>query len=172
MIRKILSGILILVSFLLQCTVFHALAFGGIIPNLLIILTASYGFMGGRKSGLLTGFSCGLLLDIFFGEAIGFYALIYMYIGYINGSFRRIFFPEDIKLPLCLIAVSDLAYNILCYCLLFLLRSRFRIGYYMIHIILPEMVYTVAVSLVMYPLVLKLDQKLAEREKKNEKKFV
>ena len=128
--------------------------------------------MGGRKSGLLTGFFSGLLLDIFFGEAIGFYALMYMYIGYINGSFRRIFFPEDIKLPLCLIAVSDLAYNILCYSLLFLLRSRFRIGYYMIHIILPEMVYTVAVSLVMYPLVLKLDQKLAEREKKNEKKFV
>ncbi len=172
MIRKILIGILILVSFLLQCTVFHGLSFGGIIPNLLIILTASYGFMGGRKSGLLTGFFSGLLLDIFFGEAIGFYALMYMYIGYINGSFRRIFFPEDIKLPLCLIAVSDLAYNILCYSLLFLLRSRFRIGYYMIHIILPEMVYTVAVSLVMYPLVLKLDQKLAEREKKNEKKFV
>ena len=64
--RKILVGILILLCFLLQCTVFHALSFGGIIPNLLIILTSSYGFMGGRKSGMATGFFSGLLLDIFF----------------------------------------------------------------------------------------------------------
>ncbi len=172
MLRKILIGILILISFLLQCTIFHAFAFGGIIPNLLIILTASYGFMGGRKSGMMTGFFCGLLLDIFFGEAIGFSALIYMYIGYINGCFRKIFFPEDIKLPLCLIAASDLVYNFLWYSLLFLLRGRFQIGYYFIHIILPEMVYTVAMALIMYPLILKTDQKLAEREKRSAKNFV
>lgn len=170
--RKILVGILILVCFLLQCTVFHALAFGGIIPNLLIILTASYGFMGGRKSGLVTGFLSGLLLDIFFGEAIGFYALIYMYIGYINGGFSKIFFPEDIKLPLCLIASSDLVYNVLCYSLMFLLRSRFQIGYYFMHIILPEVVYTAGISLIMYPLILRMDQKLAEREQRSAKKFV
>lgn len=170
--RKILIGVLILICFLLQCTVFPALAFNNIIPNFLIILTASYGFMGGRKSGLSTGFFCGLLLDVFFGQAIGFYALIYMYIGYINGSFRKIFFPEDIKLPLVLIAASDLAYNILCYCLMFLLRSRFQIGYYMVQIILPEVIYTIAVSLIVYPLILKVDQKLTEHEQRSAKKFV
>lgn len=170
--RKILIGVLILLCFLLQCTVFHVLAFDGIIPNLLIILTSSYGFMGGRKSGLLTGFFSGLLLDIFFGEVIGFYALIYMYIGYINGSFSKIFFPEDIKLPLALIAASDFVYNALCYCLLFLLRSRFQIGYYFMKIILPEVIYTVAVSLILYPFILKIDQKLSEHEKRSAKKFV
>ncbi len=170
--RKLLIGILILLCFLLQCTVFHALAFNGIIPNLLIVLTASYGFMGGRKSGLLTGFFSGLLLDTFLGEAVGFYAMIYMYIGYINGSFRKAFFPEDIKLPLCLISVSDLAYNLLCYFLLFLLRSRFQIGYYFVHIILPEIIYTTAVSLILYPLILRIDQKLTEQERRRAKKFV
>ena len=110
--------------------------------------------------------------DIFFGEAIGFYALIYMYIGYINGTFRKVFFPEDIKLPLCLIAASDLIYNLLCYSLLFLLRSRFRIDYYFLNIILPEAVYTVGISLIMYPLILRMDQKLTEHEKRSAKKFV
>lgn len=170
--RKFLIGVLILVCFLLQCTVFHVLAFNSIVPNLLIILTSSYGFMGGRKSGLLTGFFSGLLLDIFFGEVIGFYALIYMYIGYINGCFSKIFFPEDIKLPLGLIAGSDFIYNVLCYCLLFLLRSRFQIGYYFRKIILPEVIYTVAVSLILYPFILKIDQKLSEHEKRSAKKFV
>ena len=170
--RKFLIGVLILVCFLLQCTVFHALSFGGIIPNLLIILTSSYGFMGGRRSGLVTGLLSGFLLDIFFGEVIGFYALIYMYIGYINGCFCKIFFPEDIKLPLCLIAASDFAYNILCYSLLFLLRGRFQIGYYFMNIILPEMIYTLGISLILYPFILKIDQKLTEHEKRSAKKFV
>lgn len=170
--RVLLIGALILTCFLLQCTVFHALSFGGIIPNLLIILTASYGFMGGRWSGLITGLLSGLLLDIFFGSTIGFYALIYMYIGYINGCFAKVFFPEDIKLPLGLIAASDLVYNILCYCLLFLLRGRFQIGYYFMHIILPEIIYTVGISLILYPLILRIDQRLTEREKRSAKKFV
>lgn len=170
--RVFLIGVLILTCFLLQCTVFHALSFGDIIPNLLIILTASYGFMGGKRNGLFTGLIAGFLLDIFFGEVIGFYALIYMYIGYINGCFSKIFFPEDIKLPLGLIAASDFAYNILCYSLLFLLRSRFQIGYYFINIILPEVIYTVGVSLILYPLILRIDQKLTEHEKRSAKKFV
>lgn len=170
--RFFLIGVLILTCFLLQCTVFHALSFGGIIPNLLVILTSSYGFMGGKKNGLITGVFCGLLLDIFFGEVIGFYSLIYMYIGYINGCFSKVFFPEDIKLPLCLISASDFVYNISCYCLLFLLRSRFQIGYYFMNIILPEMIYTVGISLILYPLILKIDQKLTEHEKRSAKKFV
>ncbi len=77
-----------------------------------------------------------------------------------------------IKLPLCLIVASDLVYNILCYCLLFLFRSRFQIGYYFVNIILPEIVYTTGVSLIMYPLILRMDQKLTEHEKRSEKKFV
>lgn len=169
--RNLVSVLFVFLCFLLQCTVFPALSFNGIIPNLLIVLTSSYGFMRGKKSGLLIGFFSGLLQDIFFGEVIGFYAIIYMYLGYINGNFRKIFYPEDIKLPLALITVSDLIYSFLCYGLLFLLRSRFQLGYYFMHIILPETVYTVAVTLILYPLILKTDGKLAEMEKRSAKKF-
>ena len=106
--RKIVVSLLIFVCFLLQSTIFHSLSFGGIVPNLMIILTASFGFMRGEKSGLLVGFFSGLFIDIFFGEVLGFYALVYMYIGYTNGKFNRIFYPEDVKLPMALIIVSDL----------------------------------------------------------------
>ena len=43
--RGIITALLIFICFLLQCTVFRALAFGGIVPNLLIVLTASFGLM-------------------------------------------------------------------------------------------------------------------------------
>ena len=170
--RNIVVGLLIVVCFLLQCTVFHAFSFGGIVPNLLIVLTASFGFMRGEKSGLVIGFFSGLLLDIFFGEVLGFYALLYMYVGYTNGKFNRIFYPEDIKLPIALIVGSDLFYGMICYTLLFLMRAKFQIGYYFMHIILPEIVYTIVVTIFLYPVILWINRKLENEERRSAKKFV
>ena len=130
--RFIVSFLLVISCFVLQSTVFKSIAFGGIIPNLMIVLTASFGFMRGEKAGILFGFFCGLLADIFFGSVIGLYAMIYMYIGYANGKFNMIFYPEDIKLPLALIFVSDMAYGLLSYIILFLMRGRFHFTYYLI----------------------------------------
>lgn len=158
--------------FLLQTTVFKGLAFGGIVPNLMIILTASLGFMRGERTGVIIGFFCGFLADIFFGNVLGLNAMIYMYIGYANGKFNRIFFPEDIKLPLGLILVSDLVYGFSYYVTLFLMRARFHIGYYFLHIILPEMVYTILITLFLYPLILWINRKLEDSEKRGARKFV
>mgnify|MGYP002509544697 FL=1 len=170
--RFIMSIFLIIICFLLQTTVFKGLAFGGIVPNLLIVLTASFGFMRGECTGLLVGFFCGLLGDIFFGNVLGLNAMIYMYIGYTNGKFNRIFFPDDIKLPLLLIFLSDLAYGFLYYITMFLMRSRFQIDFYFFHIILPEIVYTLLMTLLLYPLILWINKRLEDSEQRSAKKFV
>ncbi len=170
--RFIVSVLLIIICFLLQTTVFKGIAPGGIVPNLMIVLTASFGFMRGERTGLIIGFFCGFLADIFFGNVLGLNAMIYMYIGYANGKFNRIFFPEDIKLPLALILVSDLVYGFSYYVTLFLLRGRFHIRYYFLHVILPEVVYTILITLLLYPLVLWINKKLEESEERSARKFV
>ena len=167
-----MSILLIIICFLLQTTVFKGLAFGGIVPNLLIVLTAAFGFMRGERTGLLVGFFCGLLADIFFGNVLGLNAMIYMYIGYFNGKFNRIFFPDDIKLPLLLIFLSDLAYGFLYYVTLFLMRGRFQLDYYFLHVILPEIVYTLLMTLLLYPLILRINRGLENSEQRSAKKFV
>ena len=164
MLRKIIVAAFIMICFILQCSVFTSLAFAGIVPNLLIVLTSSFGFMRGEKEGLVIGFFCGLLNDIFFGGFLGFYALLMMYIGYLNGKFCKIFYPEDIKLPLALIVISDLSYGIICYVLTFMLRGRFHFSNYFTHIILPEVLYTILITLLLYPLILKVNEKLEKRE--------
>ena len=68
MLRKLIVALFIIICFVLQCSVFDSLAFAGIIPNLMIILTSSFGFMRGEKEGLVIGFFSGLLNDIFFGS--------------------------------------------------------------------------------------------------------
>lgn len=171
-IRVIVMAVLIWFCFLIESTVMNAVSFGGIIPNLLVVLTAAFGFMRGRREGLLVGFTCGLLYDVFYGGVLGFYALIYMYIGFTNGFFKAIFYPEDIKLPLFLITFSDLCYGILNYILLYFLKGKFHFSFYFSNIILPETVYTVLVTVVLYPLIFILNHKLEESEKENAKKFI
>ena len=148
--RKVAVSIIIIICFLLQTTLFQALAFASISPNLLIIVVSAFGFMRGKKEGLFIGFFCGLILDIFGGTVLGFYALIYMYIGYLNGFFRKLFYPEDIKLPMLLIAGSDLASNFIIYFFLFLFRNKYDIGYYFWHVMIPELVYTMVVTIFLY----------------------
>ena len=172
MLRKFVVALFVLVSFILQCSVFSHIAFAGIIPNMMIVLTASFGFMRGEKEGLIIGFFCGLLNDIFFGSFLGFYALVLMYTGYLNGKFSRIFYPEDIKLPIALIITSDLSYGTLCYILLFMLRGKFQFTYYFSHVILPEVLYTILVTLFLYPLILKVNGKLEARERRRAQRYV
>ena len=142
---------LIWVFFLLQTSVCPWIAFGSIKPNLLVILVASIGFMEGSKAGMWTGFACGLLADL-----LGFYALLFLYVGYLCGQANRLFYPEDIKLPLMMITAADLCVNFVCYLIMFLMRARLDIGYYLLHIILPEAVYTIVVAFIFYPLLLLL----------------
>lgn len=152
--RNITLFFIILAGFVLQTTFFQKISMGSISPNILIIITASYGFMYDRKYGMMTGFICGLLMDIFYGDVLGFYALIYLYIGAANGIFHSLFYQEDIKLPLLLITASDLCYSFVCYILLYFLRGRFNIIFYLKNIILPEVVYTMFVTVFLYPCIL------------------
>ena len=167
MLRKVTMCLLILVGFLLQSTLFKALSLGGIAPNILIIITAAFGFMRGKKEGMLIGFVSGLILDVLFGSLLGFYALIYMVIGYLNGFFHSIFYPEDIKLPMVLISSSELLYCFLIYFFQFMLQGRLHFGYYFLHIILPEIVYTILVTLLVYKVILTLNEWLEMREKRS-----
>ena len=128
--RKIVLFIIIAICFLLQTTVFRALTFANIGPNLLIIVVSSFGLMRGKKEGLWVGFFCGLLI----------------------GS-------------------SDIVNNLMIYIVMFFMRSRFSFWYYFTSIILPEFVYTMVITIFLYFILLKINQKLEEHEKRRAIKF-
>ena len=167
MYRKATMLLLILVGYLIQSTMIRVLPMGGVAPNFLIILTSCFGFMRGKKDGMFIGFISGLIIDILFGGLIGFYALVYMLIGYANGFFARIFYPEDIKLPVVLITSSELVYCFIIYIFRFLIQGKLRFGYYMLHIILPEIVYTIFVTIIIYKVILNINEWLEDIERRN-----
>jgi len=65
------------------------------------------------------------------------------------------------------ISVSDLACSLLIYFFQFLLRGRFAFRYYLMHIIMPELVYTILVTVFLYFILLQINQKLERAEKRS-----
>ena len=163
--RRIVETILVILAFILQSTLFKFLSLGNVAPNLLLMITSFFGFMKGRKEGMYVGFISGLCTDILYGNGfLGIYALIYAWIGYGNGLFSRLFFPEDVKLPLILTTLSDFVYGFTAFVLMFLLRRRLDISFYILHIILPELVYTLIFTIIFYRPVLFIEQWLEVTE--------
>lgn len=151
---------LIIIFYVTQTSIFHHLALNGIIPDLMLILVCAYGFLRGETEGVVVGFFCGLLIDAFNANYLGFHSLIYMYIGFFNGMLNRLYIDDRIKLPIICIGLSDLLSSLTTYCLQFLLNKNFHFAQYFLNIILPEFLYTVLVSVLLYPLVLTIEDKI------------
>ena len=141
---------IVFIAYTLQTAIFSHFSLAGIVPNIMLIITGMAGFMMGMIPGMVTGTLSGILLDMSMGEYFGMYALIYLYIGVLNGLFASIFFGDDIKLPIFLIGISDLVYGFLIYFIMFFLRNRTNVSFYFLNVMMPEMVYTIIVSVIMY----------------------
>lgn len=167
-IRNIILTILtILAAFVIQSAILPYIAIGETKPNLMLIVTASYAFLLGDRPGILVGFLCGLLQDIFFGPVIGFSSMVYAVIGYLCGKFKNLLYVEDLSFPLIMIGLSDFAYGFLNYVFLFLIRNRLYVQFYIRTIILPEVIYTVLLGVVVYPLLSLLYRKVLQRKRRN-----
>lgn len=163
--KKAVSILVILAAFLLQTTVFRSLQLADVIPNLLLVTTVTYAYLRGRTSGIVVGFFCGLLLDMMYGSVIGLYAFIFMTIGFVVGFCQKIYFRESMLLPAVLIAFGDLLYGIFYYITEFLMRGRLHFGFFFLHRILPETIYTVIIGIVFFRIVLSLERLVTSRRK-------
>ena len=134
-------------------------------PNVLLILVSSVSVMRGQKEGMLTGFFSGLLLDMFYGSWLGGFAFLYMFFGFVDGLFHEIYYSDDNFLPIIVIGVNDLVYGFVMFLVYGLLQNHMGILFYIRSIILPEMVYTVAVGLILYQILLRINDWLEKKNK-------
>ncbi|MCF0228089.1 MAG: rod shape-determining protein MreD [Parasporobacterium sp.] len=146
----IIAALIIIAAFILQSTVISRIPLLGCGPNLMLIITFIYGYLNGKTSGMLAGFFSGLLMDIFYCEVLGYNALILVLIGFISGIWNTFLYSDDLYIPLIIISGSDLCYGLVYYVFWFALRARFEFGYYLLHVILPEVLLTFIFGLIIY----------------------
>lgn len=163
---------LIILAFTIQSCVFPLLPFLSAYPNLLVILIFSFGFIRGSRSGMWYGLVAGLLMDLSSGGPLGFYTLLFIWMGYVNGIGTKYYYEDYITLPLVLCFLNELAYNFYLYVFGFLIRGRLNFPYYLVNIILPETIFTVVATLVFYRMFLFISRKFEEMEQRRETTIV
>lgn len=163
--RTVVTAFTIIFCFILQTSVFDLFQLADTVPNIMLIYVVSVAVMRGQKESMITGFFCGLLLDIFYSSHLGIFAFVFMFMGFVNGLFHRIYYAEDTFLPLVLISVNDIVYGFVMYLGYGLLKNHMNLMLYIRKIILPEIVYTIAVALLLYRVFLRFNNWLEKYEK-------
>lgn len=166
--RILFNVLLIILAFTIQNCIFPMLPFLSAAPNLLLILTFSFGFIRGKRAGMFYGLFAGLLMDLFYSGPFGFYALLYIYIGYINGIFTKYYYEDYITLPLILSVVNELVYNLYIYVFRFLIRGRLDLVYYFKEIMVPKIIFTVVTTLMVYRMFLYITRRIEELGKRRD----
>lgn len=164
--RTFIIGLVSILLISIESTLLKGIQIRNITPNIILIFVVTYGILRGSKAGGKVGLFVGLVQDVLFFDVVGFYALIYFYMGFLAGYFNKDFYKENYVLPLVLIAAADILFGFTVYILTYLFRGRLNISYYIYNIILPEMVYTMVISLFIYKLICVLNNRIIKFEKR------
>lgn len=164
--NRVILFLTMVLTFFLQSTLCRKIAVGSIAPNLLVIFVVSMGLMRGRKTALFVGFFTGLLCDLIYGQYLGIYAFLYMIVGYLSGYAYKIYYDNNIKVPMILAGAGDFLYNAGVFLFMFLLQGKMQGFYYLKRIIVPEMIYTVFLTAAVYRIYYLINTRLMEAERK------
>ena len=152
--RILIYFLLVVLAFLVQTCIFPLLTFFVSAPNLILIITFSYGFIYGTQWGILCGVFSGLMMDLFYTEPFGLFILIYSYLGFFSGLFSHTYRSDSILLPLMLCLVSEVFYNFAILAYRYMTIGELYFNYSLVHIIIPEVFFTLLVTLLAYRLLL------------------
>lgn len=141
---------IIFFAFFIQTSIFPLLPFFSTSPNLLLIITFSYGLIYGETIGLLTGIFCGLVCDMYYNGVFGSFLLIYSLIGFGNGMLNTSFTEDSITLPMILSFGNGIIYNVYIYLTHFFMRGKYDILYYFVQIMIPNILFTLIVTVILY----------------------
>jgi rod shape-determining protein MreD len=171
LLRIAVTGLIIFINFILQSTLFDYISIGATKPNTAVVIIVCYAILRGDVEGSIVGFISGLIHDIFFGRVIGLFALLGALIGFFCGKPFKNFYSESFMLPIILVAVSSLFYEIGFYFFDLLFTGQVDVLFYFWAIILPSAVYSTILSVPIYRLIYGINSRLEEREKARRKLF-
>lgn len=156
----------VVILYTLQTSLLPLIAFHGISPNFMLLLTVSFAFLHGARSGAFLGFILGLLQDLATGTFLGMNAFSYILIGYACGAFADNVFKEKIFLPIVASVFATIANYFILALLMVLLGYRFNLLSNMWAALLPMLVYQLIFSVPIHYLMYQLDDKLSTKAKR------
>ncbi len=168
--RITVIGSLLVIVHTLSATLFQHIRIGNIAPNFMIMIIVSFALLRGSKEGTLVGAVAGLLNDTSFGLMIGPTIISYAIIGYVCGKFNKNFYRENFIIPFICTLFSSLFYS--CTNIFSLiLRGNLNFVYFFKAIVVPELIYTITISLIVYQIAYLINEKIEISERKTRNIF-
>jgi rod shape-determining protein MreD len=103
---------ILIISLVLQATIFNFLQVAEVKPDLLLIIVVLYGLLYGKKAGIL-GLVYGLFEDLMLGRYIGYNVLTKGILGFIVGLVEPKLFKDHILVPVIVLLLGTIVYGIL-----------------------------------------------------------
>ena len=154
----------VIALYVLQTSFFPLMAYHGISPNFMLLLTVSFAFLRGMEQGTFMGFLTGLLTDLATGTFFGIHAFTYLLMGNLCGRFANRVYKDQFFWPVfASLGVTALNYFILAL-LMVLLGYRFNPISNVQMTLVPMLIYQLAFAYPVHYFTYKLDKNISTNE--------
>ena len=169
--KKTITTIIMIITFLiiyfLQTNLFSWFNLAGIKPNLFVILVLIIGLFAGESRGVMLGILFGISLDLFIGKSIGISGIMLGIVGFLGGFLDKNFSKDSRFTMIIMIIISTCLYEIGSYLFNYFINNA-TIGIWLfIKTLVIENIFNVFVTIILYPLIVKLGYKLEKIFKEN-----
>ncbi|NLN65499.1 MAG: rod shape-determining protein MreD [Clostridiaceae bacterium] len=155
---------LVYLTCLVQSTISGAIEIMQISPNFLIVTAVSVALCRSDMESAFMGLFFGLGMDILVGRTLGWYAmclfLVCLCIGLVNDKLYK----DNPLIPMFFAFFSSMTVELMYYFINSFLKGYRDILFVMTNLILPESIYNAVLSLLVYPLVVKIYKRLDKHD--------
>lgn len=151
---------IIVVSFIIQTSLFNFFNILGTIPNLSLIIVVIFSLMTNGITGGILGIITGVMYDAMIYDVFGIYTLIYFFIGSIIGTYSNDILRENYAAYTTVAALSTIVSHFLLYIILFFMKYRVGIAGSILSSILIEIVLNTVLVIFVLKLIILIFDKL------------
>jgi rod shape-determining protein MreD len=122
---------------LVQSTVMSRITIMGVHPDLMLMVVTAWSLLGGTQEGLLWALVGGVPMDLMSGARFGVHTLALLVVSFGTGFGQRTVFRSEILMPILVIPMATLVYELIILGMLFLTGWPVLWGAQMTKVVLP-----------------------------------
>jgi len=146
MARLSVIAFILISNIVVQSAVFPFIEIYGIKPDTLLVLVVSFALLSGNPLSAIVGLFGGIIQDLMYGHALGFYTAQYMIVGYLAGLLYKRLPQGRVAMPVVVTALASILRGAVMLAYLFFTNTDLPLFYFVFYVLLPEVVYTTLVA--------------------------
>ncbi len=149
--------------YILQSNLFTWFTIAGVQPNLFIILILFCGLFTGKSLGLICGVICGIFIDLFIQTKVLIEPIMLGILGFSSGVLAKNFSKENRFNIMIMVIATTFVYETGIYTLKILMYSVQLELLAFIKIVFIEVLYNAMITIIIYPLIRYLGEKIEDK---------